>query len=89
MVAALEDLTGDDCLITMSTMTEENVAQVKNAACEKLLQQRVEVKMKSKKIGGVANRMHVALPRARDSVDRPPVIPQVALLPVVGVLILL
>lgn len=74
-----EGLSGDDCLFTMSTMTDENVAAVKNAACEKLLQQRVEVKMKSKKMGDVANRIHVAMPRQRDTKERPPVIPQAVL----------
>ncbi|CAM6009240.1 unnamed protein product [Sphagnum balticum] len=69
----------EGCLLTMSTMTEEGVIAVKNAACEKLLQQRVEVKMKSKKINDCLNRIHVAVPRQRDQKERPPCIPQAVL----------
>ncbi|XP_024533784.1 nucleolar GTP-binding protein 1 [Selaginella moellendorffii] len=65
----------DDCLLTMSTLTEEGVINVKNTACEKLLQHRVEGKMKSKKLEDVRNRIHVAMPRPRDTRERPPVIP--------------
>eukprot|EP00271_Cylindrocystis_brebissonii_P005994 TRINITY_DN18488_c0_g1_i1.p1 TRINITY_DN18488_c0_g1~~TRINITY_DN18488_c0_g1_i1.p1 ORF type:complete len:702 (-),score=149.59 TRINITY_DN18488_c0_g1_i1:723-2828(-) len=72
-------LTGEDCLFPMSTMTEENVTAVKNAACEKLLQSRVEQKMKNKKMGDVLNRIHVAEPRQRDHKPRPPIIPQAVL----------
>lgn len=71
-----EQPSGDDCLLTMSTLTEEGVIAVKNAACERLLQQRVEVKMKSKKLSDCLNRIHVAMPRPRDAKDRPPCIPQ-------------
>ena len=66
-------------LLTMSTLTEEGVISVKNAACERLLNQRVELKMKSKKINGCLNRFHVALPKPRDSKERPPCIPQAVL----------
>ncbi|KAM0997555.1 hypothetical protein ACFX2I_007413 [Malus domestica] len=66
-------------LLTMSTLTEEGVISVKNAACERLLNQRVELKMKSKKINECLNRFHVALPKPRDSKERPPCIPQAIL----------
>jgi nucleolar GTP-binding protein len=66
----------ESCLLMMSTMTEEGIINVKNAACEKLLQMRVEVKMKSKKINDCLNRIHVAVPKLRDQKERPPVIPQ-------------
>ncbi|KAM1857428.1 hypothetical protein ACFX14_007538 [Malus domestica] len=66
-------------LLTMSTLTEEAVISVKNAACERLLNQRVELKMKSKKINECLNRFHVALPKPRDSKERPPCIPQAVL----------
>ncbi|CAM6092746.1 unnamed protein product [Calypogeia fissa] len=65
-----------ECLLSMSTLTDEGVMAVKNTACERLLQQRVEVKMKSKKINDVLNRIHVAMPRSRDHKDRPPCIPE-------------
>ncbi|XP_024362296.1 nucleolar GTP-binding protein 1 [Physcomitrium patens] len=69
----------ENCMLTMSTMTEEGLINVKNAACEKLLQMRVEMKMKSKKINDCLNRIHVAVPKARDQKERPPVIPQAVL----------
>ncbi|XP_006655879.1 nucleolar GTP-binding protein 1-like [Oryza brachyantha] len=66
-------------LLTMSTLTEEGVIAVKNAACERLLDQRVEIKMKSKKINDCLNRFHVAMPKPRDNKERPPCIPQAVL----------
>ncbi|CAI9092842.1 OLC1v1028183C1 [Oldenlandia corymbosa var. corymbosa] len=66
-------------LLTMSTLTEEGVIAVKNAACERLLNQRVELKMKSKKINDCLNRFHVAIPKPRDQKERPVCIPQAVL----------
>ena len=66
----------ESCLLAMSTLTEEGVAAVKQAACDKLLASRVEVKLKGKRIGDVVNRIHVALPKQRDHISRPPVIPR-------------
>lgn len=63
-------------LLSMSTLTEVGVIAVKNAACERLLDQRVELKMKSKKINDCLNRFHVAIPKPRDQKERPPCIPQ-------------
>ncbi|XP_068662794.1 nucleolar GTP-binding protein 1-like [Aristolochia californica] len=66
-------------LLSMSTLTEEGVIAVKNAACERLLNQRVDIKMKSKKINDCLNRFHVAIPKPRDGKERPPCIPQAVL----------
>ncbi|XP_041014828.1 nucleolar GTP-binding protein 1-like [Juglans microcarpa x Juglans regia] len=66
-------------LLTMSTLTEDGVISVKNAACERLLDQRVELKMKSKKINECLNRFHVAIPKPRDQKERPHCIPQAVL----------
>ncbi|KAK2995745.1 hypothetical protein RJ640_025789 [Escallonia rubra] len=66
-------------LLTMSTLTEDGIISVKNAACERLLNQRVELKMKSKKINDCLNRFHVAIPKPRDQKERPPSIPQAVL----------
>lgn len=66
-------------LLTMSTLTEDGIIAVKNAACERLLNQRVELKMKSKKINDCLNRFHVAIPKPRDQKERPPFIPQAVL----------
>ncbi|KAF4376846.1 hypothetical protein G4B88_015790, partial [Cannabis sativa] len=66
-------------LLTMSTLTEEGVIAVKYAACKRLLDQRVEIKMKSKKLNDCLNRFHVALPKPRDQKERPACIPQAVL----------
>ncbi|XP_061986050.1 nucleolar GTP-binding protein 1-like [Populus nigra] len=80
LVAQGGEATNDaDVLLTMSTLTEEGVISVKNAACERLLNQRVEMKMKSKKINDCLNRFHVAMPKPRDQKERPPCIPQAVL----------
>ncbi|WZZ56500.1 hypothetical protein YC2023_056607 [Brassica napus] len=76
----IEEMKGEEAvLLKMSTLTEEGVMAVKNAACERLLDQRVEAKMKSKKINDHLNRFHVAMPKPRDNVERPACIPQVVL----------
>ena len=63
-------------MIQMSNVTEEGVMQVKTDACERLLAHRVEVKMKSKKMGEIINRLHVATPKPRDDKERPAFIPE-------------
>ncbi|CAA0834746.1 Nucleolar GTP-binding protein 1 [Striga hermonthica] len=68
-----------DVLLTMSTLTEEGVIAVKNAACERLLNQRVESKMNSKKLMDCRNRFHVAMPKPRDGKERPVCIPAAVL----------
>ncbi|KAK9273208.1 hypothetical protein L1049_018015 [Liquidambar formosana] len=80
-VLGLEGEPSDDegVLLTMSTLTEDGVIAVKNAACERLLNQRVELKMKSKKINDCLNRFHVAMPKPRDQKERPPCIPPAVL----------
>lgn len=37
---------GESALVTMSTLTEEGVSAVKQVACDRLLNSRVEVKLK-------------------------------------------
>lgn len=54
-------------IMDMSTVAEEGVIEVRNEACDMLLAHRVEMKMKSKSIENVANRLHVAIPHPRDS----------------------
>ncbi|XP_023546856.1 nucleolar GTP-binding protein 1-like [Cucurbita pepo subsp. pepo] len=75
-----DESTGEEgVLLTMSTLTEEGVIAVKNSACERLLNQRVELKMKSKRINDCLNRFHVAMPKPRDQKERPPCIPEAVL----------
>ena len=60
----------------MSTLTDDaSVQAVKNLACERLLAARVQLKLRSKKVADVANRVHVAVPKATGGAARPPVIP--------------
>lgn len=59
-----------------SCVTEEGVMQVRNSACDKLLEQRVEVKMRSQKITDVLNKLHLAQPTNRDERTRPAFIPE-------------
>lgn len=63
-------------VIPMSTLTEEGVMAVRTDACDRLLTHRVEVKMKSKKMGEIINRLHVSMPAARDAKERPVFIPE-------------
>ncbi|KAL6567785.1 hypothetical protein OROGR_001453 [Orobanche gracilis] len=71
-----EPMDGNGVLLTMSTLTEYGVSDVKKAACERLLDQRVEAKMRSRKMNGCLNRFHVAIPKLRDNKERPACIPQ-------------
>ena len=63
-------------VMAMSTMKEEGVMDVKCAACERLLSQRVEAKMQGNRTEGVMNRIHVAMPKGGVDPDRPPCIPE-------------
>ncbi|RVE48745.1 hypothetical protein evm_006519 [Chilo suppressalis] len=62
-------------VLRMSTVTEQGVQEVKIEACERLLGHRVTEKMRTKKVDGILNRLHVAVPTPRDAKVRPPVIP--------------
>ncbi|VDB84898.1 unnamed protein product [Peniophora sp. CBMAI 1063] len=76
--AMVDDIvsTSDVQLAQMSTFTDEGVMDLKNRACDTLLAQRVESKLKGAKINTVLNRIHVAVPKARDEVVRAPFIPE-------------
>lgn len=82
MRAALDqDDNADGAFLEMSTKDDDDsVMAVKLAACEILLQHRVEHKFRTKKADGILNRIHVAEPQKRDQKTRPPFIPQAALL---------
>ncbi|XP_050558251.1 nucleolar GTP-binding protein 1 isoform X2 [Spodoptera frugiperda] len=62
-------------VMRMSTITEEGVQEVKIEACERLLGHRVTEKMRTKKVDGILNRLHVSVPAPRDIKARPAVIP--------------
>lgn len=63
-------------VMEMSTLSEEGVMNVKTEACERLLAHRIEVKIKSKKVEGILNRLHVAVPKPRDGSSRPAFVPE-------------
>lgn len=63
-------------MFTMSNHSEENVSEVKNYACDQLLAHRVNSKVKGNKVADVLNRLSVAVPVARDSVQRDVTIPE-------------
>ena len=62
-------------IVLMSTLTEEGVVDAKIRACDELLSQRVEIKLRGKKVSDVLNRLHLAVPKSRDEVERPPFVP--------------
>lgn len=57
-------------VMRMSTLTEEGVQEVKMEACERLLSHRVTEKMRTKKVDGILNRLHVSVPTPRDNKPR-------------------
>jgi len=65
--------------VTCSTLTEEGVSGLKTVACDTLLSHRVSAKeQRATKAGKDAELLagiHVAMPEARDQVERPPIIP--------------
>lgn len=62
-------------VMQMSTLTELGVMEVKTEACERLLSFRIEQKVRTKKVDGILNRLHVAIPQTRDNILRPPCVP--------------
>ncbi|KAG5181283.1 Nog1, nucleolar GTPase [Tribonema minus] len=62
-------------LMFMSNVSEEGVMAVKTAACDKLLQARVDARLAGKKVGEVMNRLTVAMPTPRDARARGASIP--------------
>lgn len=76
---AFEKLEADGVeIMEMSTLTEAGVIDVKTRACDKLLEARIETKLRSGKINDVLHRLHVAMPVARDEKKREPFIPSAA-----------
>jgi nucleolar GTP-binding protein len=65
-------------IVSMSTVSEDGVDNVKNTACQRLLTHRVATKGKKLDTRGddVLNRINVAFPERRDNVARPAFIPE-------------
>ncbi|KAI0565900.1 Nucleolar GTP-binding protein [Gracilaria domingensis] len=68
------DSGGKATMLKMSTHEEVGVTEVKNTACEKLLEARVESKVRGKKVQKVLNRLHLATPKTTTE-ERKPNIP--------------
>jgi nucleolar GTP-binding protein len=64
-------------MVPMSNISEEGISQVKQIACDKLLQQRTEIILNSQKNDDILKKVHVALPVPRDDKERPVHDPQV------------
>ena len=69
-----------DAMLTMSTLTEAGVANVKAACCDKLLSFRVDQKLRGKRATAALSRVYVAMPKPRPgaagaSSSRAPCIP--------------
>ncbi|OSX65869.1 hypothetical protein POSPLADRAFT_1165885 [Postia placenta MAD-698-R-SB12] len=62
--------------VQVSCYTDEGVMELKNKACDALLEHRVDQKLKGNKINSILNRLHVAQPKARDDLVREPFIPE-------------
>jgi len=76
LVQDIIDTEGVQC-VQVSCHSEEGVMNLKNKACDALLAQRVDAKLKGNKINTIINRIHVAQPKPRDEVVREPFIPEV------------
>lgn len=63
-------------VLEMSTFTQHGVMEVKKEACDLLLAQRVDTKMRTRKADSILNRVHVAMPAPRDWKHRGPCIPE-------------
>ncbi len=64
-------------LVQTSCYTEDGVMEARNLACDILLQQRVEQKIKTHKVDDILNKLHLATPQQRDQIERPAFIPDV------------
>lgn len=75
--AIFEEFRKEDIrIMEMSNFSEEGVIEVRNEACDRLLAHRVDMKLKSRKVNDVLNRLHIAQPQKRDERVRAPFIPE-------------
>lgn len=76
--ALIDEITGKEGvpMVLASCYTDVGVMDVRNTACDVLLAQRVEMKMKTGRVHDVLNKLHVAEPQSRDGRVRAPFIPE-------------
>ncbi|KAJ2726066.1 Nucleolar GTP-binding protein 1 [Coemansia sp. Benny D115] len=73
----VESVTNEGVVMSqLSSYNETGIVETRNLACDKLLQQRVEMKLKGHKVSTVLNKLNVAQPGRRDTIDRPVCIPK-------------
>jgi len=63
-------------VMEMSNLMEEGLMEVRNKACDILLDHRIHVKTQQNKMKNIANRIFLAKPTKRDNIERPAFIPQ-------------
>ncbi|KHJ47023.1 NOGCT domain protein [Trichuris suis] len=66
-------------VFSISTVTLEGIMNMRNEACDLLLESRIEEKLNSKTGSSLANRLHVAIPAKVEGLERPPFIPDAVL----------
>jgi len=59
-------------IIPVSTLNDLGIIDVKEKACDLLLEMRTEIKINSKKSQNILNRLHLAVPEKRDNIERHP-----------------
>ncbi|KAJ1662068.1 Nucleolar GTP-binding protein 1 [Coemansia sp. RSA 1646] len=74
LIEAVKNEGGVD-ISQLSSYLDTGIIETRNLACDKLLQQRVEMKLKGQKVANVLNKLNVAQPGRRDTVERPAHIP--------------
>ncbi|ODV88739.1 hypothetical protein CANCADRAFT_128386 [Tortispora caseinolytica NRRL Y-17796] len=78
MVNSLTEVEGVE-IMQLSCQSQDGLFDVRNRACEKLLSQRIEQKLKGTKVNNVLNKIHLATPQPRDDKVREHYIPEGAL----------
>jgi len=63
-------------IISISNVTDDGLLTVKNKGCDMLLEQRLDSKINSSKANSVLNRIHISVPKPRDSTVRSACIPE-------------
>eukprot|EP01105_Mastigella_eilhardi_P008168 TRINITY_DN19_c0_g1_i21.p1 TRINITY_DN19_c0_g1~~TRINITY_DN19_c0_g1_i21.p1 ORF type:complete len:580 (-),score=174.23 TRINITY_DN19_c0_g1_i21:96-1835(-) len=77
LVAGHELPSGELPVVQCSALTDVGVADVKQKICDMLLAQRTEAKLQGKgSQAGVISRLHLAMPKPRDTTERPAFIPE-------------
>lgn len=56
-------------LVPLSTLTDVGVMNLKKEACDRLLSQRIENKIHSKRFEGILNRLHIAMPEKNEDIN--------------------